>query len=121
MLTKEEQGLFYIRLGARVKSIRRKSKIKQETLAKALGFSRISIVNVEQGTQKIQIHTLIELSNILNVSLTELLPSLPVNSETSAISNKIISKVNQEVSQSSQSNEKALEFLKQVYLTSKEK
>lgn len=77
MLTKKEQDLFYKATGDLIKIARNKSKISQEKLAKELGFvSRISIVHIESGKQKVQMHTLIELADLLSVSIDKLTPTL---------------------------------------------
>jgi transcriptional regulator with XRE-family HTH domain len=77
VLSKEEQDVFYRALGKAIKSARVQGNIKQEVLSKQLGFiSRISVVNIESGKQKIQLHNLLEISNILNISLNELVPQI---------------------------------------------
>lgn len=92
MLSKEEQDVFYRTIGKSIRFARVQGKVNQETLAKQLGFiSRISIVNIESGKQKIQLHTLWEISNLLNVSLNELIP--PIEDVKKDINPKFVKKI----------------------------
>jgi transcriptional regulator with XRE-family HTH domain len=93
VLSKKQQDIFYQTLGKAIKNARNKEDIKQETLSKYLGFvSRISIANIESGKQKIQLHTLVEISNILKVSLVELLPQ--IEDMKKDINPKFVKKIN---------------------------
>jgi transcriptional regulator with XRE-family HTH domain len=76
VLKKIEQAEFYKLLGANIRSIREGKNFKQDALATHLGFTRISISNIETGKQKIQLHSLLELAEFLNTPLPEMLPSL---------------------------------------------
>lgn len=76
MLKKVEQAEFYKLLGANIRSIREEKNFKQDALAAHLGFTRISISNIETGKQKIQLHSLLELADFLNTPLIEMLPTL---------------------------------------------
>lgn len=76
MLNKNEQVLFYQRLGEAIKAARKRSNCKQETLANHMGLTRISLVHIEQGKQKVQLHVLLEIAECLKVSLGDLMPSL---------------------------------------------
>ena len=68
---------FYQSLGLNIKKAREeKMGLTQEKLAKSIGMSRTSIVNIEQGRHHIQIHTLIDISNKLNTDISELIPDL---------------------------------------------
>ncbi len=111
MLSREEQNIFYKTLGKSIKEARSRKKIKQETLSKDLGFvSRISIVNIESGKQKVQLHTLLEISNILNVSLSELVPH--IEDIQKAINPKFRIKINKEIpSKDSETTEKIKNFI----------
>jgi transcriptional regulator with XRE-family HTH domain len=75
MLSKEEQSFFYKKLGEGIRACRLKEGCKQEVLAQRLGLTRISIVNIEQGKQKVQLHVLIEIVVALNTTLEQLVPS----------------------------------------------
>lgn len=77
VLSKQEQETFYKRLGAQIRAARRKEEQSQENLAMMLGFkTRVSIVNIEKGLQKVQLHTLMEIAEYLNLNIQELLPPL---------------------------------------------
>lgn len=97
MLTKTEQQEFYKIAGNLIRIARNRVKISQEELAHQLGFvSRISVVNIESGKQKILLHTLLEISELLNVPLHDLLPS--VESVKQGISAKFAKKISKEFS-----------------------
>lgn len=114
VLSKEEQKAFYAELGKLIKAARIKENIKQETLSKDLGFvSRISIVNIESGKQKIQLHTLLEISNILKVSMKDLLP--PIETIRKEINPKFVKtlNVNKEIpSEDSKTKERIKNFIR---------
>lgn len=78
MLGKEDQDIFYRKLGEMLRMSRKKSGLTQDDVADHLGLTRVSIVNFEQGTQKIQLHALLELSTLLNIDVAELLAPLYV-------------------------------------------
>lgn len=69
---------FYRLLGKRIREIRESHKhnITQETLAKNIGMSRTSIVNIENGRHHIQIHTLVDICTILHISMNDVLPEI---------------------------------------------
>lgn len=65
---------YYLVIGERV-AIRRKAlKMKQEDLAKAIGLTRTSIVNLEAGRQRIPIHTFYSIAEALKTNVHDLLP-----------------------------------------------
>ena len=55
--------------------ISRKGKLTQEQLAKELKLTRTSVTNIEAGNQGVQVDTLWQISDILGVSIQELLPT----------------------------------------------
>lgn len=65
----------YRDLGLRLRRIREASRLTQDALAERIGLSRTSIANIEQGRQRIQVHTLYALAGALRVSPRSLLPS----------------------------------------------
>ncbi|TDO83742.1 DNA-binding XRE family transcriptional regulator [Flavobacterium chryseum] len=73
-MTEDEQQLFYIKLGSKIKDERLKAEIKQEAFASFLNLSRASIVNIEKGRQRPPIHLLWSIAKILNIEVMELLP-----------------------------------------------
>lgn len=76
MLTNDTQKAIYTKLGENIKQYREAAKIKQELLASYIGLTRISIVNIEQGKQKVQIHTLLEIAKYLQIPVAQLLEPL---------------------------------------------
>lgn len=54
-------------------------KVSQEQLAASVGLSRASIVNIERGRHRIQIHTLYDIAQALGVDAHSLLPSTNVH------------------------------------------
>ncbi len=76
MLTEDVQNAIYEELGKRIRAARVKANVKQETLADYLNLSRISISNFETGKQKIQLHTLLDMTKYLSLDVSELLSQL---------------------------------------------
>lgn len=64
----------YGRIGKLVRAKREQAKLTQEELAQEVGLTRTSITNIEQGRQKIQIHTLYEIADALKIPPYALLP-----------------------------------------------
>jgi transcriptional regulator with XRE-family HTH domain len=110
LLTKEEQNLFYGSIGSKIRAARIQADLKQEVLATRLGFvSHISIVNIESGKQKIQLHTLVEIADFLNIPLEDLLP--PLSTIKKDISNKMLKSLNKEAAKELSNNPDALKKL----------
>jgi transcriptional regulator with XRE-family HTH domain len=67
---------FYELLGRRIEDARRKKGLTQSALGGRLKppHTRASISNIEKGTQRLLVHTLIQLSDALGVAPAELLP-----------------------------------------------
>ena len=78
MQSKEEAD-FYKRLGQNIKTYR--GKIKQEAVAQVLGLTRISVSNIENGKQRIQLHTLAQLARYLSVDVADMIPTFYQPSE----------------------------------------
>ncbi len=65
----------YRELGRKIRAARERSgQFSQEKLAKRLGISRASIVNIEAGRQHAPLHLLWEIAEILGTDLTLLIP-----------------------------------------------
>jgi len=66
---------FYSALGLRILEMRRMRALTQEKLATALDppSTRASIANIESGKQRVLAHTLLQLAQILEVSVSDLL------------------------------------------------
>jgi transcriptional regulator with XRE-family HTH domain len=65
----------YISIGKKIRDLRIKEGISQAALGSAIALTRASITNIEQGRQKILVHTLLKIARELNVDLAELIPT----------------------------------------------
>ena len=65
---------FYRDVGSRVRAARATAGMTQEDLASELSIGRSSIANLEAGRQRIPLHTLMLIADILKVQPAELLP-----------------------------------------------
>jgi DNA-binding XRE family transcriptional regulator len=97
VLTEDVQDYFYHRVGELIKDARNKAEVTQDELARILGMSRISIVNIEQGKQKIQLHTLIEMVNYLGIPISDFFTTLNFILKPNVTSKKIENKIKKEV------------------------
>jgi transcriptional regulator with XRE-family HTH domain len=96
VLNKTEQDIFYKRLGELIRSARKRAALNQQDVADFLELKRTSVVNIEQGTQRIQLHSLMEVAAMLKIDPTELLAKLYVlidKNATSEAERKVITKV----------------------------
>lgn len=68
----------YRQIGKRIRELRllREPKMSQQVLAKEVGLSRVSIVNIENGRHRIQVHLLFDLARALKVQPQELVPAV---------------------------------------------
>ncbi len=73
----------YVETGRRIQEARKAARLTQESLADAIGLSRASMSNIERGRHKILLHTLEDITRVLNVDLHDLLP--PRRRETSKL------------------------------------
>lgn len=79
---------FYARLGSRIAEERKLANLTQQGLADAIGLSRTSVTNIENGRQPLQVYTLLKIAVHLKVSINGLLPhegtvSIPDNLDAS--------------------------------------
>ncbi len=116
MLTQSTIEYFYKRLGVLLKEERKRAEISQETLSDYLGLSRVSVVNIEKGKQKVQVHTLIEIIKFLKIPSEDFLEKL-VNATNTDINQKLEKKLQSKVG----SNNKAEIVLKEFISYSKSK
>ena len=70
----EESARLHAHIGRMIKNARTKKKISQEKLGESVKLTRTSITNIEKGRHRILLDTLWQISNILDVTLLELLP-----------------------------------------------
>lgn len=62
-----------MRLGRRIKALRRKRGLTQPALAARVGIHRVSLARVEGGSRTLSLATLEKLAKALRVSVAELL------------------------------------------------
>lgn len=111
MLSKKEQELFNKKLGEIIKTARIKANIKQEDLSTYLGFkSRISIANIENGKQNVQLTTLLEIAEYFKLSIVDLIP--PLETVKKEINPKFIKNIGKEVIDDPRSVEKIIDFIR---------
>ncbi len=82
---------FYQKLGENLKEARIKSEKSQEALAKSMGLSRVTVVNIEKGRQKVMVHNLVEAANFLNVNIGSLIPN---QQDAPKLNDDVITKIN---------------------------
>lgn len=63
-------------IGTKIEEIRKNTDITQVDLAKRIGLSRASIVNIECGRQRCTTMKLYQICDILNCEFTDILPSM---------------------------------------------
>jgi len=68
----------YAGLGRAVRSARQQKNVTQDQLAKAVGLTRTSVVNIEKGRQKVPLDTLYEIASALGTTVQNLLPAATV-------------------------------------------
>jgi transcriptional regulator with XRE-family HTH domain len=81
-MTEEKIAKFYSEIGALIRKFRESKKMKPEILAEHLSLTRASVINIEKGRHKPAIHTLVEISVLLEVHFTELIPEISPNIST---------------------------------------
>lgn len=69
------QTWFYETMGKRIKSRRKNQGETQEDLADALGISRVSMVNIENGKQRLPIHIINDICTLLKTNINALVPN----------------------------------------------
>ena len=67
----------YDQVAARIKTLREAAGMTQAELAEEIGLSRTSLVNIEQGRQRVMLHQLQEIAEILGVPLLLLVDPEP--------------------------------------------
>ena len=66
---------FYPGFGRNLREARRKAGLSQGDLALSIRLTRASVSNIEQGRQKVLLHTFWEMLDVLNTQPGDLLPS----------------------------------------------
>ncbi|MCX7748814.1 MAG: helix-turn-helix domain-containing protein [Clostridia bacterium] len=71
----------YSIIGKRIKDARNEKKLTQETLAEYLDVSIVYISRIERGSAKINLETLVKISNFLDVSPSYILTGAVYSTE----------------------------------------
>ena len=66
----------YRDFGRRLRAARKGAQLTQGALASRVGLSRTSITNIEQGSQHVALHLLMELARAVGVTPAQLLPDV---------------------------------------------
>ena len=66
---------FYTELGKNIKRLRISRGQRQQDLAGLLGLARTTITAIENGTQKIPIHLLLQITDALETEINAILPN----------------------------------------------
>jgi transcriptional regulator with XRE-family HTH domain len=67
----------YASFGVLLKEARKRRGLSQEALARRIDLGRTSVVNLEAGHQRVQLHTLILLARALDLPVIDLIPPDP--------------------------------------------
>lgn len=74
MITEPTINLLYRHVGREI-GRRRRGKFTQQQLADIIGVSRTSVTNLEKGRQRVPLHYLLHLAEVLACEISDLLPS----------------------------------------------
>src|SRR4051812_31152184 len=72
---------FYTEVGIKIRRAREEIGFSQQKLAFLVKLSRTSITNIEQGRQKLMLHTLLDIATFLKVQPATLLPDIDISLE----------------------------------------
>lgn len=112
MTEKDPHLLFYQSLGKQIKDERLLRKISQDDLAKSIKLSRVSVVNIEKGIQKIQVHTLILLASILDLDLNHLKALISTETNKNSLNKNYLNRMEKSEVGDLKNLKKSLENLK---------
>jgi transcriptional regulator with XRE-family HTH domain len=65
---------FYKEVGMRVRRAREDRGLTQEAVASQVGLTRTSMTNIEKGRQRVALHTLMDIAQVLAVPFIHLIP-----------------------------------------------
>lgn len=94
-------------VGARLKESREKRpQLTQEKLADEIGLKRTSITNIESGQQRVPLHVLFRICEVLRIEVRDLLPQL---SDIAASPNMVPVTIGQQTTQVDSKTAEALD------------
>lgn len=105
-----EETVAYELIGRRIKALREKINLTQESLAESIGLSRASLANYESGKQAIQISVLYRLARVLKAEISDILPSL----EEVRMANAPEQRIDQDESLKADRRSELKEFIKSI-------
>jgi DNA-binding XRE family transcriptional regulator len=84
-----QQTEFYGRIGAGLRTLRKRRKLSQDALAKLVGLTRTSLTNIESGRQHPPLHTFCDIVEQLQADFHDVVPrplpmTVGINIETLA-------------------------------------
>ena len=80
-LKEEDMSIDYKSIGRRIKAVRISLDMTQERLAEKVNLSPSHLSNIETGTTKVSLSTIVKLANALHVSVDSLLADSVVQSK----------------------------------------
>lgn len=72
----EEIEVVYRAIGARIQMIREAVGMTQDDLAKKVGYTRTSVVNIEAGRQRLPLHQVEEIARALSSNARHLMKGI---------------------------------------------
>lgn len=89
-----DSELLYKDVGLRVKAARKAVGMTQDVLSQHIGLMRPSVTNIENGNQRIQLHTLYAIAKVLDCPVSTLLSDdfQPVGLKKRRLEKQIITK-----------------------------
>lgn len=69
----------YARLGERIRHLRQIAKLTQQDVADHVGLTRTSLVNIEQGRQRVMLHDIATFATVFKLTPDRFLASLFAN------------------------------------------
>ena len=70
-----EKNEIYFKVGDLVREAREAARLTQAELGDHIGLTRASVTNIEKARQKVQLHTLYAIADVLEISVHSLLPT----------------------------------------------
>lgn len=64
---------YYEGLAKRVRLLRQRTGLSQKALAECVGLSRVTITNIENGNQRLLVHTAVDIARVLGCTPEEIL------------------------------------------------
>ena len=68
----------------------------QEQLARVLGLSRPSVVNIERGRQPVQVHVLVDIAGAIGVRAMDLLPETTATPRLEFVGNQAVQRLSRD-------------------------